>query len=194
MVRGLFWLLEDLMWRLKCSYAFWLHGPYGLAKVIEKMPFRFLIKYLRDYGAEIGNGCVIERGINLHRPTTDPPFGNLSIGNKVYLGHSVLIDLSDKVLIEDDVAIGANCQIWTHTGYYQPGDNKGLTYKEETRGVIIKNTVIVYSGVIIKHGISIGEKAEIGAGSVILRDIPAFCFAAGSPAKVKCDSIAKDTE
>ena len=40
----------------------------GLSGVIERMPSHFLIKYLRKYGATIGEGCLIEKGLNLHRP------------------------------------------------------------------------------------------------------------------------------
>jgi acetyltransferase-like isoleucine patch superfamily enzyme len=60
-----------------------------------------------------------------------------------------------------------------------------LKYLESSGEVVIKKAAIIYSGVIIKHGITIGEKAEIGAGSVVIKDIPAHSFWAGSPAKEK---------
>jgi acetyltransferase-like isoleucine patch superfamily enzyme len=39
-------------------------------------------------------------------------------------------------------------------------------------------------GAIIMPGVTIGEGAIIGAGSVVTRDIPPYCVAVGSPAKV----------
>ena len=40
-MKRLFWKIEDLIWNVKCCYNFWLHGPYGLAKVIEKIPYLY---------------------------------------------------------------------------------------------------------------------------------------------------------
>ena len=38
---------------------------------------------------------------------------------------------------------------------------------------------------LVLKGVSIGEGAIIGAGSVVTRDVPPFCLAAGSPARVQ---------
>lgn len=184
MIKRLFFTIETFFWDLRCKYNYWLHGPYGLAKVIEKLPFRFVVKYLRKYGATIGESCRFERGLILHRPIGTPPFKNLIIGNNVYLGHNTIIDLSRKVLIENNVIFASGCQIWTHASTYGSLDLDDLKYSEHTGEVLVKNAAIVYSGVIIKHGITIGERSEIGAGSVVTKDIPAYSFCAGVPAKI----------
>jgi len=184
MIKKILFVLEDILWFIRCEYNLWLHGPYGLSKVIEKIPYRFLIKNLRRYGATIGNYCRFERGINLHRPLGKEPFENLIIGNNVYLGHNTLLDLSRKIIIEDNVIIASRCQIWTHTSIYESldgGDN--FEYKEKYGDVIIKKNSVIYSGVIIKHGIVIGECSKIGAGSVVIRNIAPYTFAAGNPAR-----------
>ena len=105
MIKKLFWAIEDLKWNFRCRYNLWLHGPYGLAKVIENIPFHFLVKYLRKYGASIGQNCRFERGINLHRPLGRKPLENLIIGDDVYLGHDTLIDLSKRVILQNKVII-----------------------------------------------------------------------------------------
>jgi acetyltransferase-like isoleucine patch superfamily enzyme len=184
MVKKLFFFLEDFGWNIRCHYNYWLHGPYGLAKVIEKIPFRFLIKYLRRYGATIGINCRFERGLNLHRPIETPPFKNLNIGNNVYLGHNTLIDLSRKVCIKDNVIVASGCQLWTHASYYSSDDLDNKKYNEHYGEIIINKASIIYSGVIIKHGITTGERSEIGAGSVVIDDVPAYTFSAGIPSKV----------
>ncbi|MGA3013080.1 MAG: acyltransferase [Bacteroidales bacterium] len=183
MVKRLFWLIEDLVWNIRCRYNFWLHGPYGLSKVVEKMPYRFLTKYLRKYGASVGEKCRFERGLNIHRPIENPPFKNLSIGNNIYLGHNTLIDLTKKVKIEDNVIIASRCQIWTHASFYGSNDIDNLNYQEKLGEVVIKNASMIYSGVIIIQGITIGERSVIGAGSIIINDVPGFQFFAGNPAK-----------
>jgi len=182
-MKNVFWLIEDLNWNIKCKYNLWLHGPYGLSKVIEKIPFRFIIKYMRKYGATIGNNCRFERGINIHRPLGKKPFENLVIGDEVYLGHNTLIDLSRKVIIKDKVIIASHCQIWTHASYYKNANLEKSEYGEYFEDVIICEGSIIYSGVIITHGSIIGAFSSIGANSLVNKPIPSKEFWGGVPAK-----------
>lgn len=184
MLKALCWAIEDLIWNFSCQYNLWLHGPYGLAKVIEKMPFRFIIKYLRKYGATIGEHCRFERGLNIHRPFGKKPFENLLIGNNVYLGHNTLLDLSKQVIIDDNVIIASRVQIWTHASLYK--DSLGKTapeYLEKNGEVNICRNSIIYSNTLIAHSVIIGENTRIAAGSVVNRSIPDYGFFGGVPAK-----------
>jgi|GEM_PF-672430 len=182
-MKQLFWAFEDLIWNLKCIYNFWLHGPYGLSKVLEKMPFRYIIKYLRKYGATVGKDCRFERGINIHRPLGTKPFENLVIANGVYLGHNTLIDLTRKIIIKDKVIIASRCQLWTHSSTYKNMDIDEPSYEELNGEIIIEEGAIVYSGVIITHGCSIGAFSKIGACSLINKSIPDCQFWGGVPVK-----------
>lgn len=182
-LKQLFWAIEDLHWNWRCRYGLWLHGPYGLTKVIEQMPFKFIAKYLRKYGANIGEDCVIERGLILHRPSRSKIFKNLVIGNRVYLGHNVLIDLSDIVSFDDDSKIGACVQIWTHTGFFKKSNADERQYVEDIGKVKIGKAAIVYSGTIISQGVVIGEYSSVGANSLVIKNVDAQCFFAGVPAK-----------
>lgn len=182
-VKKLFWVVEDSRWNFRCSYNLWLHGPYGLAKVVEKMPFRFLVRYLRKYGATVGENCRFERGLNLHRPLGKKPFENLFIGNGVYMGHNTLIDLSRKVVIEDKVIIASRCQIWTHASYYGNPSINNPEYGEHFGEVRIGEGAILYSNVLLAHGIVIGKFAKVGACSLVNRPVPDNSFVGGVPAK-----------
>ena len=175
---------ENLIWGIRCEYNLWLHGPYGLAKVVEKIPYRFLVKFLRKYGAKVGDNCRFERGINLHRPLGKRPFENLIIGNNVYLGHNTLIDLTEKVLIRDDVIFASRCQIWTHASYYQNPGTANNQYGEHLGVVTVEEGAIIYSGVVISHGISIGRYSRIGANSLVNKNVDEFTFVGGVPAKI----------
>lgn len=181
MMKKLFWALEDLSWNVKCRYNLWLHGPYGLSKVVEKIPFRFLVKYLRKYGATIGDDCRFERGLNIHRPMGQKPFENLNIGKGVYLGHNTLIDLSRKVTIKDNVIIASRCQLWTHASYYGKQDTLKPEYGEHYGELFIDECAIIYSNVLITHGVTIGIFSKIGANSLVNKDIEDYSFVAGSP-------------
>ena len=182
-MKNLFWFIEDFFWGVRCSYNLWLHGPYGLSKVVEKIPFRFLVKYLRKYGATIGNNCRFERGLNLHRPMGKKPFENLFIGDDVYLGHNTLIDLSRKVEIKDKVIMASRCQIWTHASHFEGNDKKSYVYSENYGNVLIDEGAMIYSNVVIVHNVIIGRYSKIGASSLINKTIPSHEFWAGVPVK-----------
>lgn len=183
-MKKLFWAIEDFNWNIKCHYNFWLHGPYGLSKVLEKMPFRFLIKYLKKYGAKIGENCRLERGLNIHRPIGEKPFENLKIGNNVYLGHNTLMDLSRKITIKDRVIIASRCQIWTHASYYGGNTIENHNYSENYGEVIIGEGALIYSNVVLTHGVIVGKFSRIGANSLVNRSIPNEQFWGGVPAKI----------
>jgi len=181
MIKKIFINFYYFFWLIKCQYHYWLWGPYGVSHCIEVCPHPFIVKILRKYGASIGNNCNIERGLILHRPDKDLPFKNLTIGENVYIGHNMLIDLTKEVKIGDYTAFGANCQIWTHTGNwtFDRSDEK-----EKRHSVIIGKSVIIYSGVIISEGTNIGDYARAGAGSVVLKNINELEFHAGIPAEL----------
>lgn len=176
--------MEDISWNLSCRYNFWLYGPYGLAGTIESMPSRFTIKYLKKYGATIGEDCRIEKGINIHRAGTKIPFKNLVIHNNVYIGHKTKIDLTRKVTLHDNVIIGSRCMLWTHASDYEYDKMARPRYIENSGDIEIFDYSLIYSGVIISHGITIGRNVKVGAGSMVNRSIEDNYFYGGVPAKM----------
>jgi acetyltransferase-like isoleucine patch superfamily enzyme len=182
-MKKLFLAIEDLNWTIKCSYNFWLHGPYGLTRTIEKMPFRFLLKYMRKYGASIGYGVIIDSGIKFHRPDRSVPLKNLIIGDNVYIGHRILIDLTSTVVFENNTAMGADCQIWTHVGDFKDKLRDKDDYKEKIAQVMIREGVVCYSNVILNPGAEIGKKARVLALSMVSQEIPDSQIWGGVPAK-----------
>lgn len=182
-MKHLFFFIEDITWNIRCSYNFWLHGGYGLAKVIEKIPFRYLVKYLKKYGATIGENCLLERGLNIHRPFgKNKPLENLILGNKVYLGHNLLIDLSRTVTIGDSVLIGARSQIWTHVSYYSFDESGEHIYNEKFGSVVIQKGCFIGAGCVLLHDINLGRYSIIGASSMVNKSVGDFEFWSGVPA------------
>jgi acetyltransferase-like isoleucine patch superfamily enzyme len=178
MLKKLFWSLEDCSWNFKCRYGFWLHGPYGLARVIEKMPFRYIVKYLRRYGATVADTTRIERGMIIQRPDPVKPFKNLVLKDGSFVGYKAIMDLSEPIVFEEYAGIGGFCQVWTHqtTSLIPPcPENRG--------SVILRRNSICYSGVIVSPGVTIGENARVGACSLVNKDVPPDTFVGGVPAK-----------
>jgi putative colanic acid biosynthesis acetyltransferase WcaF len=178
MLKKIFLSLEDLCWNIKCRYGFWLHGPYGLARVIEKMPFRYIGKYLRKYGATVSDTTRIERGMIIQRPDAVRPFKNLILKEGSFVGYKAIMDLSEPIVFEEYAGIGGFCQVWTHqtTTLIPP-------CPENTGPVTLKRNSICYSGVIVSPGITIGENARVGACSLVNKDVQDNTFVGGVPAK-----------
>mgnify|MGYP000871807155 CR=1 FL=1 len=110
------------------------------------------------------------------------------VGRYCYIGYEVYIDLNNAnlITIEDNVHIDERCFLLCHKrnldNYYQGDIYSKLGYKKGK--IIIKKGCSIGSDSIIMPGVTIGEGAIIGAGSLVTKDIPAWTIAVGRPAKV----------
>ncbi|WP_321491622.1 DapH/DapD/GlmU-related protein [uncultured Desulfobacter sp.] len=88
------------------------------------------------------------------------------------------------LVIEDYVLIGPNCNILSAGHNYSDPDlyiqQQGLSYGKIT----IKKNAWIGASCVILQGITIGEGAIVGAGSVVTSDIPPMAIAVGNPSKV----------
>ena len=83
------------------------------------------------------------------------------------------------IILEDNVSLGPGVVIFS-AGH----DYSKLDLPDISLPVTIKKNAWVGGKTIILPGVTIGEAAVIGAGSVVRTDIPAFSIAAGNPAMV----------
>jgi len=63
------------------------------------------------------------------------------------------------------------------------GQPKDITTLDDKR-IIIGNDVLIGTLAIILRGVTIGDSAIIGAGSVVTKDVPPYTIVAGNPAKI----------
>ena len=132
----------------------------------------------------IGNHCTFNssskynfRGIN--HPCilqTGSPTAKIIIGNHVGMS-GVSVVSNNSVTIGNHVLIGANCQIGDRDGH----SNR---YPSSPTPIIIEDYVWLGMNVTVLKGVTIGEHSIIGANSLVTKDIPANCIAAGNPCKV----------
>ena len=119
-------------------------------------------------GATIGRNCNVS--------------AQCLIENDVVLGDNVTVKcgnyLWDGLRIEDNVFIGPNV---TFTNDKYP---RSKQYPESFIPTIIKRGASIGGGATILPGITIGECAMIGAGSVVTKDVPAGSTVVGSPARI----------
>jgi UDP-2-acetamido-3-amino-2,3-dideoxy-glucuronate N-acetyltransferase len=139
-----------------------------------------------DEGAQIGNetrvwhwvhicgGAVIGEKCSLGQ--------NVFIGNRVTIGNNVKIQnnvsVYDNVFIESDVFCGPSM---VFTNVYNP--RSAVTRKDEYRDTFVKKGATLGANCTIVCGVTIGEYAFVGAGSVINKNVPDFALMIGVPAK-----------
>lgn len=120
------------------------------------------------------------------------------VGKGVFIGEHVGIDLNhaDLIVIEDHVHVTGRTILLCHKkdleNYYMGDDYASLRYK---KGCIhLLRGCSTGTGTLIMPGVTIGEGAIIGAGSLVVHDIPSWTIALGRPAKVVKEIPKKQTE
>jgi maltose O-acetyltransferase len=87
-----------------------------------------------------------------------------------------------RVTIGDDVQIGPNVQLLTATHPTAAGPRRDKW--EAAEPITVGDNVWLGGGVIVCPGVSVGANTVVGAGSVVIRDLPANVVAVGNPARV----------
>lgn len=125
-------------------------------------PYFVTVFFHRLRGVKIGKGTRISRNVVLddHNPE--------------------LIEIGKNVAITTKVVVLCHQRNLSEYGWGK--DAMDCPFKEEK--VVICDKVHIGIGSIIMPGVTIGEGAIIGAGSVVTKDIPPYCVAVGVPAKV----------
>ena len=109
-------------------------------------------------------------------------WGGISIGSGSGLG--VNCSVHGPLKIGNNVMMGPNVTILTHTHNIErtdiPMGQQGMRVAE----VVIGNDVWIGMRVIIMPGVSVGHGAVIGAGAVVVKDVPPYAIVGGVPAKI----------
>lgn len=124
------------------------------------------------FGANIGQNSIV-----------NPPLF-IILADRVKIGQNVVIMNNFQCMsagglsIEDNVMIAINCTILTNNHDLQ--DRAIITCKP----VRIKKYAWVGANVTILPGVTIGENAVVGAGSIVTKDVPDNAIVAGNPARL----------
>lgn len=138
----------------------------------------------------IGNNCFVQGTL-----VTETPGAVVELGNNVFVGADTLIAAATGIVVEDDVLISYQCLI-------TDADNHNLRYSLRKNDLqewlagrhnwdrVAKAPVRVCKGAwlgartIVVKGVTIGEGAVCGTGSVVTKDVPPYTVVAGNPARV----------
>lgn len=107
---------------------------------------------------------------------------NIHIGNNFFANFNLTILDEGEVRIGENVFIGPNVSMYTACHPLNAGErNTGVEWAEP---ITIGNNVWIGGSATILPGVSIGDNAVVGAGSVVTRDVAPNTVVAGNPAKV----------
>ena len=139
-----------------------------------------------DAGAVIGNGTKIWHFSHIMPEATigeNCIIGqNVMIAPRVVLGNGVKVQnnvsVYTGVVCEDDVFLGPSC---VFTNVINP--RSFIERKNEFRPTFVKKGATIGANATLLCGITIGEYAMIGAGSVVTKDVPPYALIVGNPGK-----------
>ncbi|WOO42959.1 acyltransferase [Rubellicoccus peritrichatus] len=129
------------------------------------------------YGCTIGNESKIGTFVEIQK--------NASVGNRCKISSHTFV--CEGVTIEDEVFIGHGVT-FTNDKYPQATTNTGELQTEADWSIIpthVGRGASIGSGATILCGVRIGENAQVGAGAVVTKDVPAEKLVVGVPAQIK---------
>jgi acetyltransferase-like isoleucine patch superfamily enzyme len=135
-----------------------------------------IFEFVNLYGCEIGDPSRIGTFVEIQR--------DVVIGRRVRVQSHTFI--CSGVRIEDDVFIGHNVT-FINDKYPRSTNPDGSLQTEANWKVVetyVRKGASVGSSATILCGLTIGENAIVGAGSVVTKDVPANATVAGNPARV----------
>lgn len=187
-------------WKVWNRLSMWMLTPYNylLFRINGIHWKRFKIYGVPTIQKHRGSMISIQQGLSLRSSNRSNPLGvnhpvilctwkpdaSIQIGtNFAMTGGSIVA--AEKIVIGDDVTVGANCTI-IDTDFHPlaSGERKLNPQSSKTTSIEIGDDVFIGMNSIILKGVVIGKGAVIGAGSVVTKDVPGGAIVAGNPAKL----------
>ena len=135
-----------------------------------------LFQFINLYGCEVGDYTKIGAFVEIQK--------NARIGNHCKISSHTFI--CEGVTIEDEVFVGHGVMFINDTYPKATNENGELQTQEDWKvePILVKKGASIGSNCTILSNVTIGEKAIVGAGSVVTRDVPPRTIVAGNPAQI----------
>lgn len=165
----------------------------GRVRIIKKNLLISLLTRTKNGELIIGNDfkCnnkIKSNSIGLIQPcifNISAPNSKIIIGDNVGISGSTIC-ATTSVTIGDNVLIGSGCLISDTDSHPIDWEDRLYDRNEKTRKapIVIEDNVFIGARSIILKGVTVGEGAVIGAGSVVSKDVPPYSIVCGNPARV----------
>lgn len=161
------------------------YGQISIWKLIKRVLKTYRDGFLLKYGMNSWLlSPILPRKL---RPSILRKIG-CKVGKNVFIGDNVKVDAghSDLIILEDHVHVAGGCRLLCHqrdlSNYCVGDDYAKLGYK--LAPIHLKKGCLIGMESFVFPGVTVGEGAIVGAGSLVTHDIPAWTIATGRPAKV----------
>ncbi len=132
--------------------------------------------FVNLYGCEIGDGSKIGSFVEIQQ--------GARIGRNCKISSHTFV--CEGVTVEDEVFVGHGVN-FINDNYPRATSIKGALQTEADWKILptlIKSGATIGTGATILGGVQVGERAIVGAGAVVTRDVPADTIVAGNPARI----------
>nr|WP_296426698.1 acyltransferase [Yoonia sp.] len=178
-------MLKAIYWGLRATAA--MHRRIGLrgATALHRATlgsvgagsrFQPGVRFADPAIVSIGADCYVWSGCHASAEVRGQP---LIIGDGVQINRNVHLDTTGGLTIGAGTLISQDAVIYTHDHGLDPRATPGMVPK-----IIGENVWIGMRAVILPQCRHIGCGAVIGAGAIVVRDVPAGAIVAGNPARV----------
>ena len=136
-----------------------------------------LAKFINLYGCEVGDETKIGAFVEIQK--------NATVGRRCKISSHTFI--CEGVTIEDFVFVGHGV-VFVNDSYPRATTESGDLQTEadwKVERTLVKKGASIGSGATILANVTIGERAIVGAGAVVTRDVPPGVIVAGNPARVR---------
>ena len=127
----------------------------------------------------IGHESIIEEYAHIGGGSCFDHTSILDVGDFFHLGKFAMLNQGRGIRIGHEVACGLGTKVFTHGAYLSAWDG----FPAQWGPVSIGNRVFL-SNAIVNPNVSIGDNVCVASGSVVTRDLPSGCMAAGVPCRV----------
>ncbi len=180
--------------------------PLLLGTVGRNVVFGANVTLRHPHKIAIGDNVVIDDGCCLDAKGTDNR--GITIGRGVFVGRNTILSCKNgDIEIDEDANLGFNTEIFSASRVrvgrkvliaaytylvggdhlYDRTDIPVLDQGRTARGIEVDDHAWLGAHVVVTDGSRVGRDAIIGAGAVVVGDIPPFAIAVGTPAKVLRD-------
>ena len=154
----------------KISLGIWIALQHVLFKS-WLFPSKLRPFTLRIFGASVGNGVLIRRGVRVHFPW------NLELGDNCWIGEEVWFINHERITIGSDVCISQRSIICSGGHDYR---SASLEYAHKP--VTIKDGAWVCLDAKVLPGVTIGECSVVSSGEIVRKSLPDYSMLVGGQA------------